>query len=216
MSIKLAWVLLGIGLLVIYRNRLIADWLLFKTKRREWLHDKWENWFKPLLIAAVLAVGIRTFLVGPYKIPTGSMRPVLMEGDRIFVDKITYRFREPRRGDIIVFKYPLDPKKDFVKRLAAFGGETIEIRDGQIFINGKKLDKPASFTERFYYNRPDWAYAKEGQVISVPPGKLFALGDNSAQSSDSRNWGFVPRESVIGRAVLIWWPPKRVRLLKNP
>ena len=109
MSIKLAWVLLGIGILVIYRNRLVADWLLFKTKRREWFRDKWENWVKPLLIAAVFAVGIRTFLIGPYKIPTGSMRPVLMEGDRIFVDKFSYRFAEPKRGDIIVFKYPLDP-----------------------------------------------------------------------------------------------------------
>ena len=216
MTNQLIWVLLAIALLVIYRNRLKADWRLFQTKRHEWLRDKWENWIKPLLIAAVLAVSIRTFLIGPYKIPTGSMRPVLMEGDRIFVDKISYRFREPKRGDIIVFKYPLDRKKDFVKRLAGFGGETIEIREGLLYINGQKLDQPASFAERFYYNRPDWAYGKEGQVISIPKEHFFALGDNSAQSSDSRNWGFVSRKDLIGRAVLIWWPPKRFRLLKNP
>ena len=216
MSMKLVWILLGIGIVVAYRSRIKADWVLFQTRRREWIRDKWENWIKPLLMAAVLAVGIRTFLVGPYKIPTGSMRPVLMEGDRIFVDKISYRFKEPQRGDIVVFKYPLDPKKDFVKRLVALGGETVEIRDGQIYIQGKKLETPASFVERFYYNRPDWDYGKEGQVTLVPPGQLFVLGDNSAQSSDSRNWGFVPRKSVIGRAVLIWWPPKRFRLLKHP
>jgi len=201
--------------ILIYWKRILADIRLFQTDRKEWLHDKWENWVKPLIIAAILAIGIRTFLLGPYKIPTGSMRPVLMEGDRIFVDKLTYRFREPQRGDIVVFRYPLDKKKDFVKRLVAFGGESVEIRDGQILINSEKLDKPSSFLERFYYNRPDWAYGKPGQVFDVPGAHLFVLGDNSAQSSDSRNWGFVPRRDLIGRAVLIWWPPKRFRLIKN-
>ncbi len=215
MSTKIVWVLLALGFLIIYRNRIKADWQLFRTQRGAWLRDKWENWIKPLFIAAILAIGIRTFLVGPYKIPTGSMRPVLMEGDRIFVDKISFRFREPQRGDIVVFKYPLDKKKDFVKRLVAFGGEKIEIRDGQVLINGQKLENPASFSQRFYYNRSEWDYGKEGQVIDVPGDHLFVLGDNSAQSSDSRNWGFVPRRDVIGRAVLIWWPYKRVRLLNR-
>lgn len=203
-------------LFVFYRKQIQADWVLLKTDRRRWFYDKWENWIKPLLVAAVLAVGIRTFLLGPYKIPTGSMRPFLMEGDRIFVDKLTYRFREPQRGDIVVFKYPLDRKKDFVKRLVAFGGETVEVRDGQLYINSQKLEKPSHFLERFYYNRQDWDYGKIGQVVSVPENHLFVLGDNSAQSSDSRNWGFVPRKNLIGRAVLIWWPPKRFRLIKNP
>ena len=72
------------------------------------------------------------------------------------------------------------------------------------------------FLERFYYNRPDWQYGKVGETIPVPEAHLFVLGDNSAQSSDSRNWGFVPRKDLIGRAVLIWWPPKRFRLIKNP
>lgn len=209
------WILAGVLLLVIFRKRIIEDWFFFRANPREWLRDKWENWVKPLLIAAVLAVFIRTFLLGPYKIPTGSMRPNLMEGDRIFVDKITYRFREPERGDIIVFKYPLDRKKDFVKRLVGLGGETLEIRDGQIFINGRRLDQPVSISERFYYNRDDWNYGKRGFQIKIPEGHLFALGDNSAQSSDSRNWGFVPRKDVVGRAVLIWWPPTRFRLIKH-
>jgi len=212
---KLVLVLIGIALLVIFRSRIIADWWLFKMNRRQWFQNKWEDWIKPLLIAALLAVGIRTFLLGPYKIPSGSMRPVLMEGDRIFVDKISYRFREPERGEIIVFKYPLDRKKDFVKRLVGLGGEKLEIRDGQLYVNGQRLERPISIAQRLYYNRPDWRFGRRGRVTSIPGGHFFVLGDNSAQSSDSRNWGFVPRENVIGRAVLIWWPPKRFRLIKN-
>lgn len=207
--------LTAVGLAVLLRRRFVEDLKFFRSDRRAWTRDKWENWIKPLLIAAVLAVGIRTFLFGPYKIPTGSMRPVLMEGDRIFVDKISYRFHPPERGDITVFKYPLDRKKDFVKRLAGLGGETVEIREGQIHINGMKLDRPSLFAQQFYYNREDWNYGKTGQVIPVPAGHYFVLGDNSAQSSDSRNWGFVPAKDMIGKAVLIWWPPRRFRILKN-
>lgn len=200
---------------ILFRRRLVEDWKFFRTNRQAWLHDKWENWIKPLLIAGILAVGIRTFIFGPYKIPTGSMRPNLVEGDRIFVDKLTYRFREPKRGEIIVFKYPLDRKKDFVKRLVAFGDEQMEIRDGQIYVNGRKLDAPSSVAERFYYNRDDWDFGKRGQTFEIPPGHLFVLGDNSAHSSDSRNWGFVPRKDLVGRAVVIWWPPNRIHLLKE-
>ncbi|MBI4372975.1 MAG: signal peptidase I [Candidatus Omnitrophica bacterium] len=169
----------------------------------------WKEWGEPFLIAAVIAIFIRSFLLGPYKIPTGSMRMTLLEGDRIFVDKITYRFRPPKRGEIIVFKYPLDSKKDFVKRLIAFSGEEVEIRDGSIFVNGNRLDEPAQISSHYYYNRSDWAYAKEGQKIKVPPGAFFVLGDNSAHSSDSRNWGFVPKHYLVGRAFLIWWPLDR-------
>ncbi len=215
MDSKLLFPLLGIALLVIFREKIAEDWRSFKANRKLWFEGKWENWIKPLLVAAILAVAIRTFILGPYKIPTGSMRPNLMEGDRIFVDKMTYRFREPRRGEVIVFKYPLDRKKDFVKRLIAFGGETVEIREGQIYINGGRLENPLSIATRFYYNREDWDFAKKGQKILVPKEHLFMLGDNSAQSSDSRNWGFVRRKDVVGRAVLIWWPPNRLRLMQD-
>lgn len=212
---KILWGLLGVGLIVFYRKKLIEDYRFLRETPRDWLRDKWENWIKPLIVAGILAIGIRTFLLGPYKIPTGSMRLVLMEGDRIFVDKISYRFKEPERGDIIVFRYPLDRKKDFVKRLVGLPGESLEIRDGQVYVNGEKLDQPAVFTRQFYYNREDWQYGKKGEEVQVPAGNFFVLGDNSAQSSDSRNWGFVPRRDVIGKAVLIWWPFQRFHLLKN-
>ena len=89
------------------------------------LYTFWKEWGEPLLIAAVLAIFIRTFIFGPYKIPTGSMKPTFMEEDKIFVDKLSYRFHPPERGDIIVFKYPLDPKKDFVRQLVVFQDGTV-------------------------------------------------------------------------------------------
>ncbi len=206
---------IGLALLGIYWKKIMEDLELFRTDRRKWLYEKWKNWGEPILIALVLALFIRTFFVQAFKIPTGSMKPTFMENDRILVDKLTYRFKLPRRGDIIVFKYPVDTKKDFVKRLIAFGGESVEIKNGGVFINGNRVEEPNSIVKNYYYNRNDWPYGKEGQKFTVPQSHLFALGDNSAQSSDSRNWGFVPRPYLKGRAILIYWPPSRIRLIKN-
>ena len=209
MALWLVGILAGLVFIVLFRGQLYAEWQAFHADRKTWFKKMWKEWGEPFLIAALIAIFIRSFLLGPYKIPTGSMRDTLLEGDRIFVDKITYRFRPPSRGEIVVFKYPLDPKKDFVKRLIAFEGEEVEIRDGTVLINGKRLEEPAQITSHYYYNRSDWAYAKEGQKIKVPLGALFVLGDNSAQSSDSRNWGFVPKSYLVGRAFIIWWPLNR-------
>lgn len=207
------WVLgslVFLAVVILFRERISTEWQAARSDWRKWSKRMWKEWGEPFLIAAIIAIFIRTFLLGPYKIPTGSMRPTLLEGDRIFVDKMTYRFRPPKRGEIIVFKYPVDPKKDFVKRLIAFGGEEIEIRDGSVFINGMRLTEPGPIPSHYYYNRSDWPYSKEGQKIVVPPDSYFVLGDNSAQSSDSRNWGFVPKSYLIGRAFLVWWPVDRL------
>ncbi len=206
------WIPLALlAIAILYRRKIAEEWHFFRTQRSEWLKEKWKNWGEPFLIAAVLAVLIRTFILGPYKIPTGSMRPTFLEGDRIFVDKISYRFNPPKRGDIMVFKYPKDKKKDFVKRLVGESGDKIEIRDGKIILNGSILDD-TPFTEHYYYNRDDWDYGKRNEVILVPADSFFVLGDNSAQSSDSRNWGFVPKKNVVGKAFFIWWPPKRIKV----
>lgn len=184
-----------------------------KYRGQRWYYLLWKDWGEPLLVAAVLAIVIRTFLFGPYKIPTGSMKPTFMENDKIFVEKISYRFHEPARGDIIVFKYPLDRKKDYVKRLAGLPGDTLEIREGILLVNGKPMTGPP-FGDHRYYNVEDWKYGKSGQTIPVPAGHYFALGDNSAHSADSRQWGFVPRKDIVGKAVMIWWPPQRIKLAK--
>ena len=209
-----AGILVVLAIIILNREKIKESCLSLKHEPKKWLFEFWKEWGEPFAVAVILAVFIRTFLVGPYKIPTGSMETTLMVGDRIFVDKLSYRFRPPKRGEVVVFKYPIDPKKDFVKRLVAFSGEDFEIRDGNIFINGKKLDNPDVFQGRYYYNRNDWDYGKEGQQFKVPPDSYFVLGDNSGHSSDSRNWGFVPKKNLIGRAVVVWWPPKRVGQVK--
>lgn len=204
-----------LAVVIIYWKKITEDFVLLRTDRKKWLYWKWKNWGEPILIALILALFIRTFFVQAFKIPTGSMRPTFMESDRILVDKLTYRFRSPGRGDIIVFKYPADKKKDFVKRLVGFGGETIEIKNGSVYVNGQRVEEPNSIVKNYYYNRNDWPYGREGQRIRIPENAFFVLGDNSAQSSDSRNWGFVPRDYLKGRAILVYWPPSRVRLIKN-
>ena len=208
------WIPLAVlAFLLLYRHKISDEYSRFCTHRTEWLRDKWKNWGEPFLVAAILAFAIRTFLLGPYKIPTGSMRMTFLEGDRIFVDKLSYRFHPPERGDIIVFKYPLDRKKDFVKRLVGLPGDKIKIDSGKLIINGKEMDSPP-FSEHYYYNRNDWPYGKEGQIIEVPAKNYFAMGDNSAQSSDSRYWGFVPEKNMVGKAFFIWWPLNRVKIAK--
>ena len=172
----------------------------------------WRENIESLLWAVALALFIRTFIMAPFKIPSGSMHPTLIEGDRILVNKFVYRLREPQRGEIIVFKYPDDPKRPFIKRLAGIGGDTVEIRGGQVIVNGQPLDGPGIFGHNFYYNQG--SYGQERQAITVPKDSFFVLGDNSASSHDSRFWGFVPRPLLIGRAMVIFWPVTRWRLLR--
>jgi len=208
------WIpLIVLALVVLYRHKIAEDWHFFRTRRREWLYQKWKDWGEPFVIAAILAILIRTFLLGPYKIPTGSMKPTFLDGDRLFVDKISYRFHEPERGDIIVFKYPLDMKKDYVKRLVGLPEDEIQILNGKLILNGEVLDD-TPFGNHYYYNREDWEFGKKGMVITIPEDSYFVLGDNSAQSSDSRNWGFVSEENIIGKTLCIWWPPKRIKLVE--
>jgi signal peptidase I len=138
------------------------------------------------------------------------MRPTLIEGDRILVNKFIYKFKEPKRGDVIVFISPEDRHKDFIKRLVGLPGEEVEISNGMILINGRLAD--SKLKGRYYYNRG--AYGKEGEGIKVPEDAYYVLGDNSISSRDSRYWGFVPKKYLLGKAFLIYWPPSRIRLIK--
>ncbi len=199
----------------------------------------WRENVDSLLWALALALAIRTFLIAPFKIPSGSMRPTLIEGDRILVNKFALHLRVPQRGDIIVFYYPnewdslpqrlnglfdhrrpvgarlsalLSPGRPFIKRLVAVGGDRVEIRDGQVFVNGQPLDGDSIFRANHYENQGP--FGQQGQVVDVPPESFFVLGDNSGSSHDSRFWGFVPRRLVIGKALCIFWPVSRWRLLR--
>jgi signal peptidase I len=167
-----------------------------------------REWGQSILIAFLVAFVIRLYVVQAFKIPSGSMRPTLIEGDKLFVNKFIYRFHHPERGDIVVFKYPQDMKKDFIKRLVAFEGETVEIRDGKIYVDGKPLTDPDSFGKFYYYNHDP--FGGPGEKIKIPKDSYYVLGDNSANSTDSRFWGFVPKKNVLGKAIFRWWPLNRV------
>src|SRR3989338_6690018 len=171
-----------------------------------------KEWAQSIAVALVLTLIIRTYVIQAFKIPSGSMRPTLIEGDKLFVNKYLYRFEPPKRGDIIVFRYPKDLKKDFIKRLVAFEGETVEIRDGKIYVDGKKLDSPETFGKFYYYNNDP--YGNPDEKIKVPQGAFFVLGDNSANSQDSRFWGFVPKKNMVGKAIFRWWPLNKLGTLK--
>jgi len=182
------------------------------------------EWTESIVIAFVLAMIIRAFVIQAFKIPTGSMRMTLLEGDAILVNKLLYgpripftelrlpAMRTPRRGDVIVFIFPKEPKKDFIKRLVATEGETVEIKNGNIYVNGGLLSDPV-FRQNYYYPKGEFYELSEKPVV-VPKDSYFVLGDNSESSMDSRWWGFVPVKNLVGKAMVIYWPPQRIRLIK--
>ena len=178
-----------------------------KPKPKSALRENLES----ILWAVTIAVVLRTFVIAPFKIPSGSMRPTLTEGDRILVTKILFRLRPPQRGEIVVFRSPENPKRPFIKRLIGLGGDHIEIRDGHVVVNGRVSDLPI-VNQTYYYNQG--AYGQEKQIIDVPSGSYYVLGDNSASSQDSRFWGFVAKRLMIGKALYIFWPPWRMRQLQ--
>jgi signal peptidase I len=203
------------------RHKKIHSLHLSKMKKKK---SELREWLESLIIAAFLAFCvIRPFIIEPFKIPTGSMRSTLLEGDLILVNKFVYGakvpftnfrlpgFKKPQRGDVIVFRYPENPKKNFIKRLIALEGEAVEIKDGSVYINDQPLLN-SLFSQRYYYNRGD--FGKEGKKVEVPKGCFFVLGDNSASSQDSRYWGFVPYHNVLGEAIMIFWPPQRIRVIR--
>jgi len=160
------------------------------------------------IFAALLSLLIITFVVQAFFIPSGSMEPTLQIGDRILVSKFTYRMGGIRRGDVIVFHYPLNPGKDFVKRVVALEGETVELRDGGVLINNSPIHElyPTALVGG------DRCTSNYGPQL-VPAGQLFVLGDNRCNSEDSRFFGFVPHENVVGTARVVYWPPQRLGLV---
>ena len=183
-----------------------------------------REYLESIIVAVILALFIRTFAVQAFKIPTGSMKENLLIGDHLLVNKLVYSpslgpledrimgKRPIRRGDVVVFKFPEDPTRDFIKRVIGLPGETIEIRNKQVFVDGKPLEEPyVHFLEQPL--RPDDPeYGLRGDSIKdnwgpheVPEGQLLVLGDNRDNSRDSRFWGFLPADQVKGRALLVYW-----------
>jgi len=175
-----------------------------------------REYFESIVIAVILALFIRTWVVQAFKIPTGSMEENLLIGDHLLVNKFAYAptvssieqavlpVREVHRGDIVVFKYPEEPERDFIKRVIGLPGETLEIRRGQVHIDGAPIEEPyLSEDEVVLHGAVD--DQPEFGPISVPEGHYFVLGDNRDNSQDSRYWGPLPANYVKGRAVVIYW-----------
>jgi signal peptidase I len=178
---------------------------------------KVREYAEALLIALLIALLVRTVVVQAFKIPSGSMETTLLVGDHIFVNKFLYgyhipytkgrvlEFSKPNRGDIIVFVFPEDPEKDFIKRVIGLPGDTVAIREKQVILNGKPLDeKYTRFADGkgvggFVAGRDDMP------AVTVPPGKYFVMGDNRDRSYDSRFWGFVDEDAILGKALFIYF-----------
>ncbi len=171
-----------------------------------------EN-IEALLVAILLALLIRTFVIQAFKIPSGSMEETLQIGDHILVNKFIYgvkvpffkdpmiSIKEPVHGDIIVFKYPKDPSLDYIKRVIAVGGDTIEIRNKKVYINNKMVD--SSFA--IFSQSSMMAHGDNFGPVTVPENSLFVMGDNRDNSLDSRYWGFVDLSAVRGKAFMVYW-----------
>jgi signal peptidase I len=178
------------------------------------VHQKPENpWIeaaKTLVTAAILAFGIRTFVAEARYIPSASMQPTLEINDRLIIEKVSYHFKQPERGDVVVFE-PTEFLKQqgykdaFIKRIIGLPGDTVEVKYGKVFVNDVALK------EKYIEDAPEYDY---GPVV-VPEDQYLVLGDNRNNSLDSHSWGFVPRENFIGRAIVRFWPPNRLGNLQD-
>ena len=180
-----------------------------------------REWTEALIFAVVVATIVRTYIFAPFQIPSGSMLPTIQIGDHIFASMYTYGspipftdiklFNKPvKRRDIVIFPYPQDPSIDYIKRAVGLPGETLEIRNDQVFINGERLDEPYAYfepNERKSRQAQGLAAAPSSHYgpVKIPQGKLFAMGDNRYNSADSRFWGFVDINTVTGKGQIIYW-----------
>lgn len=175
-----------------------------ETPQQKGLHTHIIEFVQSLVVFLAIGSVIYLFAVQPHKVSGCSMCPNFHTGDLILTDKITYRFQPPKKGDVIVFKYPRDPSIDFIKRVLATPGDRVKVQQGKIFVNGQMLAEP--YLEANLKTDPG-SFLHEGQEFTVKEGHIIAMGDNRAGSSDSREWGEVPFNQIIGKAFLRYWPP---------
>lgn len=171
-----------------------------------------REWIEVFVVAGILVLNIRAFVIQAYKIPSGSMIPTLEIKDRLFVSRFNYWNRMPKPGEIVVFIYPVEPNKDFVKRVIAVEGDTVQIINKQVFVNGKALAEPYKW-HKFPEIMPGEP-RDNLRVITVPKDCLFMMGDNRDESFDSRFWGYVPHKNLKGKALFIYWPFSRWRIIR--
>lgn len=164
-----------------------------------------KEWVVSIAAAVAVAVFIRTFIVELYVVDGPSMRPTLQHEERLVVNKFIYHVRDPQKGEVIIFRYPRDPSRDFIKRVIATAGDTIEIKEGHVYVNDQLL------REDYILEKTRTEYPK----VTIPEGTIFVMGDNRNNSEDSRfpDVGFVPLDLVKGKAVCIFWPIDEMKTL---
>jgi signal peptidase I len=162
----------------------------------------WE-FAKTLIIAFLLAQLIMVSVAQAFQVEQYSMEPTLLPHDRVLVDKFLYRLRQLKRGDVIVLKYPLNPTRNYIKRIVALPGDRLEVKDGKLYVNGRMV------REGYVNAAPQGNYGP----LTVPQDSVFVMGDNRNNSEDSRSFGALKKDHIVGQAILIYWPPQRMRLL---
>jgi signal peptidase I len=170
------------------------------------------DFIQTLVVFAAIGTAIYFFIAQPHKVSGSSMVPNFHNGDYIITDKVSYKVGEPKRGDIIVFKNPRDESQDFIKRIIGVPGDKVKVQNGKVFVNGDQIPEPYLPNGLFTENRQ---YFTEGKEVTVEPGKFVVFGDNRPHSSDSREWGFITKEEIIGKVFLRYWPANQVGLIKG-
>jgi signal peptidase I len=166
------------------------------------------SWVRDLAFSVLIAVILIVFIYQPVKVEGTSMMPTLTDQERIFINKFTYHLGlgSIDRGDMVVFWFPLEPTKSYIKRVIGLPGDTVHIDAGQVYVNGHLLNE--SYVPEDYRDRVSW------EEHRIPPDEYFVLGDHRSSSSDSRTWGFVKREAIYGKAVFVYWPLKNIGRLR--
>lgn len=174
------------------------------------LFRKIGSFFLDLVETVVMAMAvfviIYLFLFQPHQVKGSSMLPNFHDGEYILTDKISYRLKEPKRGDVVIFRAPRNEEYDYIKRIVGLPGDTFKIENGKTFVNNNPLNE--IYLPSDYITLPGKFY-KEGDAFAIPQDQYFVLGDNRSHSSDSREWGLVPKENIVGKAWLRYWPTNR-------
>jgi signal peptidase I len=174
-----------------------ADGRKETSTAHKWFFET-RYWLRDLILSVLLAFIVIVFLYQPVQVEGTSMMPRLENHQRIFINKFLYRFRPIERGDVVVFQYPLDTSKSYIKRVIGLPGDEVSIRDGHVLVNGKALSEP--------YVPPNYLDDQSYPSVRVGPNQYFVLGDHRSSSNDSRVWGTVDRRFIYGKAAFVYWP----------
>jgi len=211
------------GLFIILTIGEILVVFIFRLPKTNVIRD----WVEPAFEAIIIATIIRTLIIQAFKIPTSSMEDTLLIGDHIIANKFIYgtylpfsdktilKFKQPQRGEVIIFRYPKNPKLMFIKRCIGIPGDTVEIKNKIVYLNGMKLEEPYVFYKDIRTLPGEITVRDNFGPVKVPLDAFFVMGDNRDNSEDSRFWGFLPYKFLRGKAWLVYWPPDRIKIIRH-